>query len=139
MPEITSVNPAIDLAEPNYTQNASLTDNLPILKRRLHRKIFLREMDASKYSVNVNSNGIRINFQGTNENEQNTVNKVSKRAKELSEVIADEILSWLKASQQSLQVKVPHAFDNNAHIALSNTPFFIETGGSSTPKGLKIE
>lgn len=135
---ITSVTPPVVLVLPIYAQNASLTSNLPILKQRLHRKIFEHELNASKYNLTIENNGIRIVFAGSNENEQSTINKVSQRAKVLSDTIADEILEWLKASQQNIQVKVPHAFDNNAHIALSTQAFTIETGGSSTPKALKI-
>jgi hypothetical protein len=135
---VTSVNPAIELVLPAYNSSGSLSGNLDVFKKRLHRKIFMHEMNASQYSVVVNSEGINITFAGSSQNEQSTVNKVSERSKNLAGAIADEIIAWLGASKRDLQVKVPHGFDQNSHTALNNIYFTIEKGGSSTPKGLEI-
>lgn len=70
-----------------------------------------------------------------NQNQQNI--NLDILCNRLSTAVIEIFYQWINENKKGLAVKVPHAFSNESHIALSGQKFSIEEG-TSVPKGLDI-
>src|SRR5438876_7040976 len=97
--------PLLPIAYPSYG-DGKLSENQEKFIGRVHAKLFYNKVRTSQYGIDLPN--AEIEFQGTNQTEQDAINKVSRDALELATIMAEEIQSWIQASLRGLKVAVPH-------------------------------
>ncbi len=133
------------------TVGTSLSEAKANLKKRLHSKMFEKNVKVSQYNITVEDEKLRVQYDESqgNQSEQQNINRYSQLYKDMAEIIVEEVFKWIDASKKNIAVKVPHGTTATdlpsliaAHSAspnLETQKFKIIVGSEETePKGLKI-
>lgn len=131
-----SPTPKLPTQYPQYS-NGKLEENKVKFAQRVHARLFYNRVNSSQYTADFGGTP-HLEFAGTNQTEQDAINKLSSDCKAEAELLAEEIFAWFQAATRGLQVKTPHEDSVSAHALLTTRFFPVEKGGGTEAKGIEL-